>query len=196
MITKNSALAAQKAEFRAKLKEIRAAIPQTDRETFSKTITQTVLALEEISLARHIFIYISYGNEVGTHELIDALLTQGKQLCVPKIINSASMLAVPFSSWQELKTGQLGILTPKDSNPVTATIDVVITPGLGFTEEGYRIGYGRGYYDQWFSQHPVQHRIALAFADQILDELPVDEFDIPVSKILTNTRIIDVQSIS
>jgi len=183
----------QKAEIRAKLKQIRASIPKHDRLTHSKIITQKNLELDEIKAALHIFIYISYASEVDTHELINTLLEQGKMLAVPKIINAETMIATAFTDWETLIPDNLGILTPANVTPYPEPIDIVVTPGLGFTPAGYRIGYGRGYYDNWFAEHPVKHKIALAFEAQILDELPINEFDIPVDKIITEDQIINIQ---
>ena len=182
----------QKAEIRTRLKQIRAAIPQKERQKRSQTITRKLLDLAEIQRSQHLFIYISCDGEVGTHDLINDLLKQGKTLAVPKIIDSDHMVAVAFTGWDELETGQLGILTPTSSEPAAVNFDVVITPGLGFTTDGYRIGYGRGYYDKWFATNPVQQKIALTFDAQVIDTLPVSELDIPVNMVVTETRIIQV----
>lgn len=182
----------QKAEIRARLKQIRAAIPADDRQKLSLAITGKILDLGAIRRSQHIFIYISCDSEVGTHDLINELLKQGKNLAVPKIIDSDHMEAVAFNDWDELETGQLGILTPKSSEPMAGKFDIVITPGLGFTTKGYRIGYGRGYYDKWFATHHVQQKIAVTFDAQIIKTLPVTEFDVPVNMIVTESRIIEV----
>lgn len=183
----------QKAEIRARLKQIRSAISAEDRQIFSQSITGKILDLEEIRRSQHIFTYISCDGEVGTHDLINELLKLGKRIAVPKIIHSDHMEAVAFNDWDELETGQLGILTPKSCEPAAGNFDVVITPGLGFTTEGFRIGYGRGYYDKWFATHQVQQKIAVTFDAQILESLPVTEFDVPVNMIVTESRIIEVR---
>lgn len=192
MNIENNDLLAQKADIRTRLKQIRASLSPDERQISSRSITQKTLELDAIKTAQRLFIYISYGTEVDTHELIDVLQEQGKSLAVPKIIDSHKMIAVTFTTWNDLEAGQLGILTPKNTTPMNADIDIAITPGLGFTQKGYRIGYGRGYYDKWFAEHPVKHKFALAFEAQILDELPVDEFDIPVNKIITENQIITI----
>ena len=161
--------------------------------THSKIITQKILELEETKVALHVFIYISYADEVDTHNLINTLLKQEKKLSVPKIINAETMIATAFTDWEALIPDKLGILTPANAIPYPEPIDLVVTPGLGFTPAGYRIGYGRGYYDKWFAEHPIQHKIALAFEAQILDKLPINEFDIPVDKIITEDQIINIQ---
>jgi len=183
-------LAVRKAETRAKLKQIRTSISAEMRTAYSRTITSTLISLAEMQMARTIFLFISYGNEVHTHDLLKRLLNEGKTLAVPKILPSKTMIAVPFSHWADLAPGELGILTPPGEIPCTGDFDVVITPGLGFTPEGHRIGYGRGYYDKWFASHKVNHKIAITFEAQIIDKLPVDDADIMMDMIVTEKRII------
>ena len=124
---------------------------------YANSITEQVLRLNEIRDARMIFIYISYASEVHTHALIKTLLDTGKTLAVPKIVNSDYMEAEPFLSWEDLILGELGILTPADSMPCHGPFDVAIVPGLGFTLSGHRMGFGRGYYDKWFTQTGTIH---------------------------------------
>ena len=83
-----------------------------------------------------------------------------------------------------------GILTPPGNQPCPGPYDIVITPGLGFTVTGQRIGYGRGYYDRWFTEHPVENKIALAFEVQLIKEIPHAGYDIPVDILITEKRII------
>lgn len=180
----------RKSEIRAGLKKIRAAIPPETRKSHSENIARLLLNLEDIISVQTIFIYISYGSEVDTHTLIEYFLKEGKILAVPKIINSDHMIATRFTRWEDLTPGQLGILTPAGNDPYDGGIDIVITPGLGFTQEGYRLGYGRGYYDQWFAGHKAIKKIALAYEAQVINEIPVREKDIPVDMIVTETRVI------
>ena len=71
-------------------------------------------------------------------------------------------------------------------------VHVSITPGLGFTLTGHRMGFGRGYYDKWFVQNKVKHKIALAFEAQLVDEIPVEDNDVLMDKIVTEKRVIVV----
>ena len=186
----DNTLTARKTEMRAKLKQIRAAIPAESRKTSSQAIFNNILSLHEVTNAKTVFIYISYGNEVDTHSLLKYFLDEGKTLAVPKILPAKTMIAVPFTSWEELTPGELGILTPVSDQPFTGNFDVVITPGLGFTQQGHRIGYGRGYYDKWFAQNRHSLRIATAYEPTVLDEIPANENDIRVNMIVTEKRII------
>jgi 5-formyltetrahydrofolate cyclo-ligase len=189
----HTALSAQKAELRAKLKQIRASIPAEIRADQSQAIQQKLASLEEIQTAHSIFLFISYGNEVHTHDLLKYFLKQGKTLAVPKILPEKTMIAVQFSQWEDLIPGELGILTPSGNTPYSGDFDVVITPGLGFTLQGHRIGYGRGYYDKWFASHNARNKIAIAFEAQLVDELPTDETDVPVDFVVTEERVIRIR---
>ncbi len=188
----NNEISQQKAESRKMLKTARANIPEATRRAYSNSITEQVVKLDEVISARIIFIFISYATEVHTHELIKALLAAGKILAVPKIIKSETMQAETFESWEDLHFGELGILTPTRSNPCAGPFDVALTPGLGFTLSGHRMGFGRGYYDKWFSQNAVKHKIALAFEAQLLETIPVEDTDVPMDKIVTEKRVISI----
>ncbi len=188
----NSKVSQRKSETRKMLKSARASIPEATRIDAANSITKQVLRLDEIRDARLIFVYISYVSEVHTHSLIRALLDAGKTLAVPKIVNSNYMQAETFLSWEDLVPGEMGILAPANSTPCDGPFDVSITPGLGFTLTGHRMGFGRGYYDKWFVQNKVKHKIALAFEAQLVDEIPVEDNDVLMDKIVTEKRVIVV----
>lgn len=191
-MTKPSDIQHKKSQLRKKLKAAQANIPGTQRLLYTKNITAKILELEEINNARIIFIYISYGTEVGTHALIDILLNSGKTLAVPKITSPESMRSEYFDSWQNLSPDNMGILSPVASKPCNEPFDIAITPGLGFTKSGQRIGFGHGYYDKWFAKNQVGHKIALAFETQLVKSIPVEHTDIKVDKIITEQRVINV----
>ena len=98
------------------------------------------------------------------------------------------MRAVPFTGWSDLAPGVLGIPTPVDSVAYPGYVDLVITPGLGFTPDGTRIGFGRGYYDRWFAVHAHGLRVGLAFECQLETSLPAETADVPVHILITEQR--------
>lgn len=183
----------KKQELRQHLKKLRSAISSEIRTEYSQKICEDVLAQDEILNSEVIFIYISYASEVETHELITKLQKLGKTLAVPKILSSNQMIAVKFTDWDDLKVAELGILTPESVTPMKCHFDVCITPGLGFTRTGKRIGFGAGYYDRWFAENSVGNKIALSFEQQIIKDIPTDEYDQLVDKIITEQRVIRVK---
>ncbi|MFK8069046.1 MAG: 5-formyltetrahydrofolate cyclo-ligase [Gammaproteobacteria bacterium] len=189
-MNKPTTLFDQKKQLRETLKQNRAEISQLDRERYSKIIADQLFELDQIRNANVVFAYISYATEVITHDILKRLLADGKNVIVPKILSPTKMIAQHLENWEDLEPGILGILTPQKGAIYCDTVDVAITPGLGFTTKGHRIGFGAGYYDRWFATHNVFASIALAFEKQIINKLPTDKNDIPVGLIVTEDRVI------
>ncbi len=181
-------LSRQKARLRERLKLARKALPQQQRAEFDQAIHARLRA--RVDHAGAVFCYVSTDIEVNTREVIDRLRMLGKTVLVPKIINMEKMIAVRFEGWEKLRAGQLGILTPENAEEWQSPIDLCITPGLGFTPGGKRIGYGKGYYDQWFAAHPHTARVALCYECQIVDGIPTTETDVAMHQLITEKRII------
>ncbi len=185
----NPLLDQAKSSARSSLKQLRANIPTHIRLEYSRQIMTHLCSLDEIQNARTIFGFISYSNEVDTHELLRYFLNNNKVLATPKILPEKVMIAVKLTAWENLVTGEMGILMPPGDTPCPEKFDVIITPGLGFSKSGKRIGYGRGYYDKWFATHPEGVRIGICFEDQILGEIPSDTNDLPVHMLVTEKKI-------
>lgn len=185
-------LRAQKAELRTHLRQIRSGLPASLRLSHSRLIHGHLYGLDEVIAAESAFIYISYASEVDTHAIIRLFTDEGKSLAVPRILDANRMIAVPFRSWEDLKPDAMGILTPETTTPYSGPLDIAITPGLGFTIAGGRIGYGRGYYDKWFHANRVKTKIGLAYEAQLLEQLPTGNNDMSVDIIVTEKRVIRV----
>ena len=181
-----------KQALREKLRAMRARLPVEKRYEYSKKIERHLYNLDEVRHATAFFIYVSHASEVETHSIIRWALMD-KIVAVPKICASKTMEAHRLTGWEALRPATLGILTPVDSVLYSGSIDVAITPGLGFTLSGNRLGFGRGYYDHWFATHPVKLKVGLAFEAQIVDQMPTDATDIQVDVILTEKRTIRVR---
>jgi len=181
-----------KNRWRKDLKRLRQEIPGSLRKQNNLDIRRNLLSLQGLGDAKSIFCFVSYGAEVDTHGIIDELLRQGKQLAVPKITESRLMNAIQFQDWGDLEAGELGILSPRWATAIIDKFDVTITPGLGFTERGDRLGFGRGYYDAWFRKNDPGLKIALSYEAQINANLPVEAHDVKVDIIVTEERIIRV----
>ena len=183
----------EKSRLRSRLQKLRRSIPAQARISYSRAIAARLFEMQEVISARAVFVYISYGSEVDTHNVISCLLANGKLAAVPKIVDSKRMAAHQFTNWDELRPAQLGILSPTKTDEYRGSIDVAITPGLGFTLEGHRIGFGAGYYDRWFSSHSVNWKVALAFEAQLLEYIPTETTDVPVDAIVTEKRCIRIK---
>ncbi len=184
----------QKKRLRSELKQRRSELSQSKRVEMSKQIVQFLGEIDEFNQAKSVFCYISYLSEVETGSLISHFLQQNLSLAVPKIVGKTEMLAITLTDLTDLEPDKMGILTPKSNEMATAAFDIAITPGVGFTENGERLGYGRGYYDRWFVKNKVKTKIGIAFEVQIVDELPLESTDIALDLLVTENRIIDLRS--
>lgn len=140
--------------------------------------------------------FVSFRSEVSTHEMIREASTEGKRIVLPRVATGKRLELFEIKNIdRELTPGLLGILEPVPSQsrkvpPVE--IDLVIVPGIAFEPRGYRLGYGRGYFDRLLAElDPSTTTIGLGFELQIVKALPVSTHDIPVQKIVTEKRVID-----
>ncbi len=179
--------AQQKARLRAYLKQQRR-VPDRLQPEYDQAIRTRLL--QQTEQAATVFTYVSADEEVDTRSIIDRLRQAGKTVLIPRILNRETMIAVAFEGWDRLQVGQLGILTPDTDREWSGEADLCITPGLGFTADGRRIGYGRGYYDRWFAAHPHSARVALCYECQIVEDMPTTSSDMRVQKIITERRVI------
>ena len=163
------------------------------RNEKSLAILSQLKGIPEMARPRHIFSYISYGFEPDTHLLIDWLQQNSIKVSVPIIVADGKISAVRFPGWDHIVAGPRNVPQPDSTETVDEDIDICITPALSFTESGYRLGYGAGYYDRWFNAHDVPVKIGLAYEETIAPELPVQAHDIPVDIVITENRVIRVR---
>ena len=159
----------------------------------SAAVLTHLFQLPELNAAEVIFCFISTGAEVSTHGVIDRLRALGRIVLVPKILPGEPMRAVPFTGWDNLTQGVLGIPAPLESVAYPSYVDLVITPGLGFTPTGTRIGFGRGYYDRWFATLEHGLRVGIAHECQLEKSLPTEISDVPMHIVITEQRTIHIK---
>ena len=139
--------------YRDQVKALRDALSKEEKEKKDFTIYNKVISSKEYKEASCIFIYVSYQNEVDTHEIIKTALSQGKIICVPKIISlKEGMKVLRINDFNDLKPSAYGILEPTlDLEENQVIPDLVYTPGVAFDLNGGRIGYGGGFYDRFLA---------------------------------------------
>ncbi|MDF2503649.1 5-formyltetrahydrofolate cyclo-ligase [Clostridium sp.] len=168
-----------KSEFRNYITKKRNELSLTEKSEKDNAIYEAIINSELFIKAKMIFIYISFGNEVDTHKIIEKALSLGKEVCVPKVISRLKgMRALKINSLNNLKVSDYGVLEPEDNSEEVFAKDMnlAIIPGLVFDLKGGRIGYGGGFYDRFFSNTNIDiTKIALAYQFQILEELPLED---------------------
>lgn len=204
-----------KTEIRAVVKELKKNMPKYEIQEFSRIIIEQLIQTMSYKTCSHLFCYVSFNEEVMTTNLIKQAIKDNKKVAVPKIVTyseslysskrgelrasevrpEAEMKFYSIASLEELTPGTLGILEPvakREAKPQKGNKNLFIVPGLAFDEERNRIGYGKGFYDSYFSKYKnaCGVKIALAYDYQIFPGLPVDFNDERVDKIITQSRII------
>jgi len=184
----------KKKELRKKAKELRDSIDMEQVARLSGIITGKVCNHPWFICSSTVFVYVSAGNEVKTTDIIETALKTGKRVCVPRVIPRVKMEAVPVNNIeQDLQKGFFDIMEPKPHLvPVSEEeIDLVIVPGLVFDRNGFRIGYGGGYYDKFLARIRGDCRtMGIAFAFQVVDRLPAEDHDMNVMAVVTENELI------
>ncbi|MFZ4620011.1 MAG: 5-formyltetrahydrofolate cyclo-ligase [Bacteroidota bacterium] len=181
-----------KSTLREQMKLQRAALGKTEFRERSKLILENLLSLPDFFMHDVVHTYVSSkNNEVDTHELIRVLVKQRKRVVVPVSDPQTKLMRhSELFSLGELIGGAYGILEPRMVRPVpVADLQVIVVPAMAVDRAGNRLGFGAGFYDRFL--HDVQlTTIALAFDFQIVDSVPAEKTDIPVSYIVTEQEII------
>lgn len=177
--------------------KIRDRLEPTLRYAYSNIILSKIKKLKEYQNSEIVMFYLSYGSEVITDAMINEFLSDGKEVAVPVIQNPGDgiMTAVKINKLEDCYEKVYGIRQPEfDEQEVVAKedIDLIFVPGIVFDVNGYRVGYGKGYYDRWLEGTDISKRIGLAFEVQLTEKIPNGKYDLPVGRILTEKRIIDV----
>lgn len=162
----------------------------------SEDVVDQVLLLNEYVRARGIACYVSKDTEVDTRVLIRTSLDRGKRVLIPVVKKGEVELF--FSEikdlGKELAPGTFGILEPKPEfvrQVDLDTVDLMFVPGIAWDKEGYRLGWGRGYFDRVIQKLPSHVKSAgLAFNLQLINRVPRDQFDVPVDMVITESRVI------
>ncbi|MEN8127473.1 MAG: 5-formyltetrahydrofolate cyclo-ligase [Planctomycetota bacterium] len=168
-----------------------------DRIAKSKQICLQVSGSETFQRASVVMMFLSLPHEVDTTPLILSAWQQGKTVAVPKVSwQQRHMIPVEITSLDTgLKEDHRGLRNPTNGVPVPfEEIDLVITPGLGFDRNGNRLGRGGAFYDDFFKHQKITAaRWAVAYGQQICDEIPHDDSDVPVDAVVTENEILICQ---
>ena len=184
-----------KTELRRRLHATRDALSIADRQRFSEAITNTLITLDAYRSAATVLAYMSFGSEFMTARFVAHVLGEGKALVLPRIRRADESLALyrVGDLDADLAAGPWGIREPRpDLCPVAElqTVDFVLVPGLGFSAEGDRLGYGRGYYDRLLAaRRETTLLAAAAFGVQVLERIETAAHDVPVDLVVTEREV-------
>ncbi len=184
-----------KSESRKLWIEERKNIPDEIKQMSSDMIFEKLISQTEYKNADYVFIYVSMKNEVSTTKIINRALKDGKTVAVPVSLKNRKMYFVKIDRLDNLVKNSLGVYEPvcgEEKEIIPSENTLLIVPGVAFDIYGARMGYGGGYYDTYIEKYGVENTIALAFDIQIRENIPREQHDKIMKKIITEKRIITV----
>ena len=170
---------------------------QEHKDELSRLICDKFVSLPEYAPAQAVMFYVDVRTEVRTHQFLETALSHGKQIVVPWCHDSGELELFWLKSMDDLTVGMYKILEPKpelrrapDRQVPVARLDLIMVPGVAFTRDGARMGHGKGYYDKLLEHaRPDSPLVALAFECQLFPEIPTQEHDVFMDKIITEEAV-------
>ena len=184
-----------KKSIRSELRAKREALEPKLWQDYSNTIQKNILKSRLYRDCDILMAYADINNEVGTLTLCEDALISGKQLYFPKVLetfNEARMEFYQVTNTTELTPGFHSIMEPLgevtrafDYNALKDHKVLMIVPGIAFDKSGHRLGYGKGYYDNYLRNKDAIMRVGVCFSMQIVDEVPITKNDLKVNYVVS-----------
>jgi 5-formyltetrahydrofolate cyclo-ligase len=183
-----------KEQLRVKLQKCLLEISEEERSEKSQKACRNLVSTPQFQGASTVMMYLSLPHEVDTSEAVLYSWQLGKTVVMPKISwQQRHMIPVQISSLETgFSTEVAGLRNPITGVPMPIEeIDLVVAPALGFDRKGNRLGRGGSYYDRFFANERLNaSRCGFAFAEQVVDSVPVVERDEPVDFLVTDKEIL------
>lgn len=192
----------KKTELRKQMRSRLQAMSAEDRLARSREASGYLIENALWQQASHICLFINYGAEINTGFLLQSAWEHGKHVYLPKCRpDEAGMMDFYLCrGMDDLQLGLFGIQEPRAEIACAAhalvSPDLIIIPGLAFSLKGQRLGKGAGYYDRFMGAEPYRAstRVGFAYSLQIVDEVPVDAWDLPLHYLCTDSGLVAIEN--
>ncbi|MDD3193068.1 MAG: 5-formyltetrahydrofolate cyclo-ligase [Oscillospiraceae bacterium] len=182
---------AEKNALRQQMKDFRRGMPSLVKEKKDAAIRRGVQMLRQYQTCDTLLTFVSSPIEVDTKALIEEALQSGKKVAVPYCIDGTRRMDFYYiRSLADLAPRTFGVLEPvaeRCEKLTDAQNSVCIVPGLAFDRHGFRLGYGKGYYDRFLSGY-TGFKIGIVYEGCLRQRLPHGYYDVPVDLLVTEKR--------
>lgn len=176
----------EKTRLRKELLKIRDSIPDDEKERSDELIFSKLVSLKEYKNAEVIFTYVSKGSEADTFRIIARAFSDKKMVAVPKCAEGFAMDFYYINSISELEPGAFGVLEPAAGlKKADYLCGLCLVPGISFDKLGFRLGYGKGYYDRFLPRFNGT-AAGICKSNFLLERLPHYETDYKVDMVITD----------
>ena len=184
-----------KKDLRKRIRECRKRISKEEKERWDVLLyEQLITLLKETDFPiSSVYLYLDFRGEAGTGRILEALWAKNIPVALPRV-EGEEMFFYTVQGWTDVCPGYMGIEEPSAGCcPAEDKYALVLVPGVAFDREGRRLGYGGGYYDRFFVREPEHPRWGLAYAFQMVEKLPAEEWDQRVEQVILPGKVIEVQ---
>lgn len=184
----------QKNALREKYREMRREMDVDERQSRDGAIAAAAAGMASFRYAEYVLMYAPTGEEIDITEIARFALEQGKKVLYPVCSREThTMVYRRINSLDELTPGAYSIPEPPsdapDYDPSRDTGSAIcFVPGLVYDKTGYRVGYGKGFYDRYLSSF-AGCTIGVVYSDYILRTVPRGRFDVKVDILLTEKGV-------
>lgn len=191
-----------KQKIRTQMKEKRDAISEEIRREKEKIITYRLINSGWFAKAENILVYAAIKSEVRLWDFVQKAWKNNKRLFFPKV-SGRQMDFFCIHSEEELTEGAFSVLEPDTdqyhlelfhAGNFSPEASVMLVPGVAFSEDGYRIGYGGGYYDRYLAAHRDLYTAGIAYAEQFVPRIPAEEHDIQLNEIISDKEVLKLKN--
>ena len=177
---------------RSEYKEKRKQIDPAKKAVMDEMICKRFLSLSSYRFADTVLLYAPLKYEIDTYPIAIDALSKGKKVAFPRCIEGNEMVYHYVSSLDQLASGKYSIMEPTTDLPLYTQGEdhcVCVLPAIVYDKRGYRLGYGKGYYDRFLSKF-TGVKAGLIYNDFLVNEIPNGRFDLPSDIVITEKRVI------
>ena len=171
---------------------IRDSYTETERARFSKEACQRLSDLIDLKKPKVLHSFIPFSTEVDISRFLNELPNSIK-LVTPKSLEKPKMAHYVTADLNRLTIGKYGIKEVDSTEIYEGTYDIILVPGLVFSADGYRVGYGGGYYDFFLAHHPEALKVGVGFPFQLAEKIPVEKHDVQLDKLILGSTLINIK---
>ena len=143
--------------------------------------------------AKKIGVYYPIGSEILTQDIMQEILSIGKELFLPKVVGEEIEFR-KITDFSCLEKGNFDLMEPKEECPIENNLDLILVPTIGISQDGVRIGYGFGFFDKFLSRYTVE-TVSMVYEKQVIKKIPKSDHDVRMNWILTEDRLTNVSEI-
>lgn len=185
-----------KRRLREEIKQWRAALPADKKQRMDAEIARRLMQTRQFQQAGTMLIYVATSIEVETRPIIEAAWELGKRVAVPYCIDGTrEMMFYQITDFSQLERRTFGVWEPVPQRCALMedfSDSICVVPALAYDLEGYRLGYGAGYYDRFLSRYPG-YKIGIVYSGCVKSRLTHGRYDLPVDLLITEKRLLRIR---